>query len=73
MCSSGIKQQKITKVAVAINCPITIDKAFVFAITPLPIDKDSRRTPPFIKSGENTYSMEQEVESLVSVSNGYIY
>ena len=26
-----------------------------------------------LKSGENCFSMEQEVESLVPVSNGYLY
>ena len=28
---------------------------------------------PYIKSGENTLSMEQEVESLMPASNGYLY
>ena len=28
---------------------------------------------PYVKSGETSFSTEQEVESLVTVSNGYIH
>ena len=36
------------------------------------VTHSTREEQPYIKSGETNFSMEQEVESLIPVSNGYL-